>query len=669
MHHEHTTILYLCDMIDPSFKKAFINFGQHFKVNHITAHENLDFHLQISKNSIFICDKKTFSGLITSLKKNKKSDILKNSAIIGVGSDLFEIIEVEWTRQKTGFFQVLTDPLELKQIENALFNAFTFITNRKNIQNLQQKLKVQSQEMRELNDIGIALSAERDPDSLLEMILIKSREITMADAGSLYLVEKKDGVEEDEKNYFANKQLRFKLAQNDSVPVDFTESVMPIEAKSIAGHVALTSDILNIPDVYELPENSDIKHNRSFDDAVGYRTTSMLVIPMKNHKDEIIGVLQLINRKRKWGVLLTSAEIVQQEVIVFDEKCVDLASSLASQAAVSIENSRLYEEIKNLFEGFIKASVHAIEQRDPTTFGHSERVATLTTAIAKKVDRVSTGKFKSFRFSRDDIQQINYAALLHDFGKIGVREDILIKAKKLFPFELDAVKNRFRIFSQATELNHSNEKIELLLKLEKEQALTRFKSLDNKTKEKLVALDNYLNAILEINEPTVMKESGFEILNEIAKIIFEDNGRPEKLLKEEEIERLSIARGSLSNDERVEIESHVTHTFNFLRKIPWTKELKNIPQIAYAHHEKLDGSGYPRGLKAPDIPIQSQMMVIADIYDALTAWDRPYKKAVPEDRALDILGYEVKEGKIDAELFKLFVDAKLYELVKKPEHD
>ena len=457
------------------------------------------------------------------------------------------------------------------------------------------------------------------------------------------------------------------MAQNDTVSIDFTESIMPLKKQSLAGHVALTGQVLNIPDVYQLPENSELTHNRSFDKSVGYRTKSILVIPMKNHKHEMIGVLQLINRKKNREVRLTTDQFIKIEIIEFDEKSVYLASSLASQAAVSIENTRFYEEIKDLFEGFIKASVHAIEQRDPTTFGHSERVATLNTALAEKVDNINNGKFKNIRFSRDDIQQINYASLLHDFGKIGVREEILVKAKKLFPFELEAVKNRFRIFSQATELNYARIKITQLLENEREQAIKQFEHLDKQARERIQKLDEYLKFVIKTNEPAIMKQTGFEMLSQIGKIIFEDNGKPTNLLTEKEMVRLSIPKGSLSNEERVEIESHVTHTFNFLNRIPWTKELKKVPQIAYAHHEKIDGSGYPRRLSKKKIPIQSKMMTISDIYDALTAWDRPYKKAVPQEKALNILQWEVDDGKVDADLFQIFLEAKLFELVKKPD--
>ena len=602
------------------------------------------------------------------LKQNLNNKNMERVYIIALNESVINMLEGENYQKIFPHWNVLKPPFSMKQVELTLTNARQHLLNKLEVEQLKQKLHRQSRELRELYDIGIALSAERDPDALLEMILKKSREITHADAGSLYLVETIDSIPEDENNYFANKQLRFKLAHNDSVKIPFKESVMPIEKKSIAGYAALNNEFVNISDVYDLPADSKFGHNRSFDESIGYRAKSMLVIPMKTHKDEIIAVLQLINRKKTWETRLNSPEIIEEEVIPYDDKCVDLTSSLASQAAISIENNRLYEEIKNLFEGFIRASVLAIEQRDPTTFGHSERVATLTVALAKKVARIDYGKFKQIKFTREEIQQINYAGLLHDFGKIGVREDVLIKAKKLFPHELDAVKNRFKIFKQATELQYSKEKVLCLLKEERERALSIISSWDQETRERVQELDRFFQIICEVNEPTVLKQTGFEMLKQISTIEFSENGNHQKLLTSKEIEVLSIPRGSLSNEERIEIESHVNHTFNFLSKIPWTSELKRVPQIASGHHEKLDGSGYPNGLASDEIPIEAKMMAIADIYDALTAWDRPYKRAVPVDKALEILQWEVKDGKIDSDLFQIFLDAKIYDLVKKPDH-
>ncbi|MEE4311132.1 MAG: HD domain-containing phosphohydrolase [candidate division KSB1 bacterium] len=654
MRHGQTSLLILSEKRHPEILDVLSRYKGQFTSHYIQNEDDFLQHAINGMPAILIVDQNYYTLTCNVLKKFNAVNII----MIFLG-DLEEEADM--------IFDVVPLPVDRSKLAIAINNARAQLNYQHEIQQLKEKLSLQNKELHELNNIGIALSSERDPDRLLEKILYKSREITRADAGSLYLLEKKEDVPEDPDDYFANKQLRFKLAQNDSVSFEFNEFVMAVEKKSVAGFVALSGQVLNIPDVYELSPEEEYSHNKSFDKSTGYRAKSMLVIPMKTHKDEIIGVLQLINRKKDWTAVINSISIVDEQIYPFDEKCVDLASSLASQAAVSIENTRLYEDIKNLFEGFIKASVHAIEQRDPTTSGHSERVAVLTTALAKAVDKSESNKFKNIHFSRNDIQEINYAALLHDFGKIGVRENILVKAKKLFPHELDRVQNRFRYVKKATALKFSDEKVQHLLQDDKERALEYLHSIDDRLKDDSHRLDEYLRVIIEANEPRVLKEEGSEMLLKIGKIIFEENGDSERLLNDIEIERLSIPRGSLSVEEREEIESHVTHTFNFLSRIPWTSELKNVPQIAYAHHEKLDGSGYPRKLAEKAIPIQSKMMAIADIYDALTAWDRPYKKAVPLEKALDILKWEVDDGKIDPDLYALFLEARLFDLVKKIE--
>lgn len=665
MQHQSTPLIYLSNAFDPVISTVTEKLNSHFDLHYFNESKAALKLLSEFPNSILLCDEANFKNIYSQSKANTNDILHDQFGVIVIGNNAADILNKLADGTPAFFINFLQLPLDATQTALALINTRKHLLNKKEVYQLQQKLQNQSQELRQLNDIGIALSAERDPDALLDMILRKSREITQSDAGSLYLVEVKDDVEESKSNFFANKQLRFKLAQNDSVSISFEESVMPIEKKSVAGYVALTNNYLNISDVYTLAADSPFSHNRSFDGATGYRTKSMLVIPMKNHKDEIIAVLQLINRKKSWTAKLSSEKDAENEVIPFDEKCVDLASSLASQAAISIENNRLYEDIKELFEGFIRASVLAIEQRDPTTFGHSERVAELSIGLAKQVDRLDSGKFKHVKFTREQIQQIKYAGLLHDFGKIGVRENVLIKAKKLFPHELDAVKNRFQVLKKATQLDFTQEKINTLLQVEKKIALVQISLWDQKAQEKIADLDRYLQLIYALNEPSVMKRDDIQLLEQISEIIFEENGHQERLLTSREIEALSIPKGSLSLEERTEIESHVNHTFDFLSKIPWTSELKGIPQIAHAHHEKLDGSGYPLGLTSDAIPIESKMMAIADIYDALTAWDRPYKRAVPVEKALDILQWEVNDGKIDADLYQLFLDARIYDLVKK----
>lgn len=519
---------------------------------------------------------------------------------------------------------------------------------------MQQERDAHLKRLKELNKIGIALSTERDPDRLLNMILEKSREVTSADAGSLYLVE---GDEE------IGRQLRFKISQNDSMTTNYQEFVMPITKGSIAGFVAVTAESLNIPDVYHIPTDQEYKFNKDFDERTGYRTVSNLTVPMRNHKDEIIGVIQLINRKRDFSTKITP-ENREALVIAFDKNDEDLVTSLASQAAVALENSVLIKSIERLFEGFVTAAVTAIESRDPTTSGHSFRVADLTVGLAEIVDKLENEKFRRINFTYDEIKEIRYASLLHDFGKVGVRENVLVKAKKLYPHQMDMVKQRFVTFKKAWEAEYYKTKLNLLLTQGRENFEAQQAEVDLTFRNRMNSLEDYLNFITASNEPTVLAEGNFEKLLRIAS---EDVLVPADieghLLMQDEVQLLSIRRGSLNDRERIEIESHVTHTFSFLSKIPWTSELKRVPRIAYGHHEKLNGSGYPNRLAANDIPIQTRMMTVSDIFDALTASDRPYKRAVPVDKALDIISSEVKTGQVDQDLFGIFVDAKVYQRV------
>jgi len=519
------------------------------------------------------------------------------------------------------------------------------------------ELRRTQREMEMLNRIGMALSSTHDVNALLELILTKAREITGADAGSLYLVE-----EERE----GERRLRFKLTQNDSREFPFAEFTMPITEKSMAGNVALRGEVIHLPDAYAVPPGRPYQFNPKFDQESGYRTRSMLTLPMKNGKGEVLGVLQLINCKRNRAARLSGADVVEREVQPFPQRAVRLALSLASQAAVAYENSRLYQDIETLFEGFVQASVKAIEQRDPTTFGHSHRVSTMTVGLAETLGRVDAGSYATVRFTREQMKEIRYAALLHDFGKVGVREEVLVKAKKLYPAQLSLVQNRFDYIRKELEARIQGQKLQALLEKSREEALAQIGLLDEEYKRRLAELDDHFQFILQVNEPTVLPAGKFDRLIEIAQKNYVDpRGAEHPYLLPEEVRFLSIPKGSLDQDERLQIESHVVHSFNFLMQIPWTKEIKDIPWIARAHHEKLDGSGYPYKLKRQEIPLQAKMMTICDMFDALSAADRPYKKAVSPQRALEILEMGVRDNELDAELFNLFLDAKIYQLTLK----
>ena len=535
-----------------------------------------------------------------------------------------------------------------------------------------QRLAGASQEIHELNQIGMALSAEHDPGKLLELILTKSREFTSSDAGSVYLVE---STGQRQSLLFApgtpgapmqdaqpHEQLRFKLAQNHTVEVLFREAAIDISEQSIAGYVALTGEIVNIEDAYHLPADVPYAINRKFDEDSGYRTKSILAVPIRNQKEKIIAVLQLINAKRDFSARLDSPEAMEQQVLRYTPRQQEIVQSLAGQAAVALENSQLYDSIQRLFEGFVRAAVTAIETRDPATSGHSFRVANLTVALAEAVDRVDSGPYTSVRFSRDQVREIRYASLLHDFGKVGVREEVLVKAKKLYPAQLEVIKQRFGLVKRTLENENLKSKLDYLLKNGPESYPAAQKKFDSRLAEQLGQVDEHAAAILWANEPTVLPEGNFDRLLQIANLHYEDlEGKNRPILSPEEVQMLSIRKGSLDEEERLQIESHVLHTVSFLQQIPWTNELRNVPEIARGHHEKLNGTGYPYRLSASEIPLQTRMMTISDIFDALAAADRPYKKAVSVEKALEILEQSVDDGELDRDLFEIFLSARIFD--------
>jgi len=513
---------------------------------------------------------------------------------------------------------------------------------------------LRAREIGELTRIGVALGTERDLKTLLDLVLTQARRITSSDAGSIYLVETTDQ---------GARRLRFRLAQTFSKPeAPFVEFTMAVDRSSLAGYTATTGEPLVIDDAYFLPPDVEYSINRSFDERYGYRTKSMLVIPLTDHQEDVIGVLQLINRKRQFDALLSAPAQVEQQVVPFSRRAVELVTALAGQAAVAIENSRLYEDIERLFEGFVLASVTAIESRDPTTFGHSGRVAGMTVGLAEVVDRAPDGAYASVTFTREQLREIRYAGLLHDFGKVGVREQVLVKAKKLYPHDLALIRERQAFLRRTSERDFWKRRAEFLERHGREGYEAFLAELEASHRRELDELEGFVRLVETANEPTVLPAAVSGDLANVSRRIYEDiDGNERPYLTDEEVRFLTIAKGSLDPTERLEIESHVSHTYRFLQQIPWTRELQQIPAIAYGHHEKLDGRGYPRGVKAPAIPLQTRMMTISDIYDALTAADRPYKAAVAPARALDIMQDEVKAGQLDEGLFTLFVAGKVYE--------
>jgi HD-GYP domain-containing protein (c-di-GMP phosphodiesterase class II) len=473
---------------------------------------------------------------------------------------------------------------------------------------LERRLK----KLQSILEVAKAMTAERQVGRLLALVNDAAARVAEADRCSIFVVDRE------------RQELWTPVAHGTG------EIRVPLGA-GIAGAVAASGAVVSIPDAY-----ADPRFNPQVDAATGYRTREILCVPMTNTRGEVVGVIQALNRRDG----------------AFGAEDEELLGALAGPAASAIENAVLHEEIERLFEGFVQASVVAIEARDPTTAGHSDRVATLTTGLARAVEAAPPPAWRGVAFDAPSLQQLRYAALLHDFGKVGVREHVLVKAEKLYPHQLELLGARFDLARASLE----NQRLRARLEGRDEAAPAA----------ELARLEAYWELVVTANRPTVLAEAAGQRLHEVAGVGFPDpRGSLRPLLTHDELRLLTIPKGSLSDEERREIESHVTHTFRFLSQIPWTRTLRRVPEIAYGHHEKLDGHGYPRAVPAPAIAVETRMMTIADIYDALTASDRPYKKALPAERALDILGDEARRGQVDQALLGVFVESGVWKSVLK----
>jgi len=385
------------------------------------------------------------------------------------------------------------------------------------------------------------------------------------------------------------------------------------------------------------------------DSVVDLSIRSVMCAPLL-YENDVLGLIQVDSR---------------QSSHVFTAEDLEVLTGISAQMAISMKNSQLYQEIEGLFEGFVKASVQAIEARDPSTAGHSFRVADHTEQLAIAVDRTGEHGLRDIVFSREQVQEIRYAALLHDFGKVGVREHILTKAKKLYPHELGELKLRIKYAKACLERKAYKDLVEMYQNGEYSPAEFQLQRVrvEEQLQQEIARLNEFLVMILEVNEPEFVYDKNKGRLHELNDYRFHDRDEQHiQLLTDFEFSVLSFSRGSLNPEERREIESHVSHTFEFLSLIPWTGQFAGVPDIAHAHHEKLDGTGYPQGLLADQIPVQSKIMAIADIYDALTAGDRPYRSGVPTETALHVIEKEVKLGKLDDQMFRVFVESESYKL-------
>ncbi len=503
-----------------------------------------------------------------------------------------------------------------------------------------------------LNNIGLALSSERNLDRLFEMIVDEARSVTGADAGTLYIVDD-DG-----------QSLRFVIMQNDSMktrmggtsgnaitlpPVPlFCQDGTPNHA-NVSSHVAVSGKTVNIEDVYEA-QGFDFTGPRAYDRKTGYRSRSMLVVPMRNHEGAIIGVLQLLNAlDRETGA-----------VVPFSEQVISLVGSLASQAAVALTNTQLIRDLKNLLYSFIQSIAAAIDAKSPYTKGHIDRVVKLTMCIAEAIRNAEGGPFKDVTFSQDELEELKLAAWMHDVGKITTPEHVVDKRTKLETIfdRAELVRLRFDLIEQCLQAEHLEQALALSRDGGDEGAL---QALGRKFEERRAALRDERDFVLSCNSPgEFMSDEKIARIKAIAGKTFVHAGRRETYLNPDEAENLCIRKGTLNDRERRAIENHVVVTEDMLSRLPFPKRLSRVPSFAAGHHEKLDGTGYPKGIGGEGLSLQARILAVADVFEALTARDRPYKRPMPLSQALKILGFMKKDGHIDPDVHDIFVGRCLY---------
>lgn len=493
------------------------------------------------------------------------------------------------------------------------------------------------EQVEDIISIGIALSAEKDKNRLLEMIVSEARRITNADAGTLYLCE--------------GDCLSFKIMQNESMntfsggkgdPINIPP--VPIKMENVSAYVAITKKSVNIPNVYQA-EEFDFSGPRKYDEATGYKTLSMLVIPLENHEGTVIGVLQLIN-----------ARDIDGELIPFAKYYEHVISSLASQAAIFLTNMQLLNDIENLFNSFVEVMATAIDSRTPYNANHTRRVALLAGELARAINEEQADKEI---FDEDQIAQLVMAGWLHDIGKIATPLEVMNKATRI-ERHLELIMQRFDYIYTTEKAEYLEKKLDLL---GNDDELAQ---LEHCWQVKQDYINEARKLILKCDNPSTFIDAELKSkLEEIAARTYRNReGILKTWLKDEELTALCVAKGTLTDAERRIMEDHVVVTARMLDKIPFTRKLKDVPHFASIHHEHLDGKGYPAGLKAEEIPIEGRILALVDVFDALTADDRPYKKAMPLEQALKILGFMVKDGELDGELLDIFSRNKVWERIE-----
>ncbi|MEN6509754.1 MAG: HD domain-containing phosphohydrolase [Smithella sp.] len=508
---------------------------------------------------------------------------------------------------------------------------------------------IDADHLRRLAQIGVALSAEKDIDRLLEKILTESRIITRADGGTLYLMS--DNESELEFAFVQNESLGLSMGSAVSEmtwpPVRLTNPDGSPNHANVSAHVAITGRPVNIADVYTA-QNFNCEGPRLFDQKTGYRSQSMLVVPMRNHENDIIGILQLVNAR----------DPESGRVIPFSPGSEYLALSLASQAAVSLTNNLLIGQLGNLLDAFIQTIAVAIDEKSPYTGGHVRRVADLTMSIAEKINATHQGHFAQIHFSGDELKELRMAAWLHDIGKITTPDHVVDKSTKLEKVydRIEEIKTRFEMLKRECQRTAEDAQ-------KKADAQTL-----REAEREIRVLDEECEFLVKLNAGSeTVRDEMVERLRQIARRKWRTSSQALPLLTEDEIYNLSIPCGTLNDEERDIINNHAAVTHKMLSRLPFPRKLRRIAEYASAHHEKLDGSGYPSGLRGDQLFLQSRIIALADIFEALTAKDRPYKKGHTVDEALKIMEVMVRDRHIDPYLYELFIKEKIYDEYTKTE--
>lgn len=502
----------------------------------------------------------------------------------------------------------------------------------------------------DLNEIGVALSSEKNINKLLENILLAAKKITNADAGTLYLVDPDHQVLTFE--ILRNDSLNIQLGGTTGERIPFYPIQMYVNGEPnlamVVSYSALRGETINIEDAY-VAQGFDFSGTKNFDAKTGYRSRSFLAVPMRNHEHEIIGVLQLIN----------ALDIDTKEVVAFTKDDQHLLESLASQAAIALSNRRLIEQLESLFESFISLINTAIDDKSPYTGGHCARVPALTMMLAEAVSRSSgESDMHGFELSDKEKYELKIAALLHDCGKITTPVHVVDKATKLQTIfdRIHLVDTRFEVLKRDAEI------VALRAQLDAGGDLALINQAQQAAAELIKKLDDDRNFLRQCNLGSErMGDADLERVLNIAKYVWRNEAGVEaSFLSKDEVDNLTIRAGTLTAEEREIINHHIVVTIKMLESLPWPKHLKNVPEYAGGHHERMDGKGYPRGLKREQMSIQARIMGIADIFEALTAKDRPYKDGKTLTESLTILGKLKEGGHIDPELFDIFIREKVY---------